>query len=168
MPGCFADITGITARTCKLVNNTRAKPARDGVFHAKQFAYLKGGKNQFRTPESDVFKCFELINHTMAKKLKDNKQAGKLVADLSRLAHTYVSSYCPTTADLKKLEVLKEIRKNKNIVILKPDRTGMVWSSWTDLITTKASLKLSMTPLNSGQSRKIQPYLERVDVSSEN
>ena len=42
MPGCFADITGITARTCKLVNNTRAKPARDRVFHAKQLGYLKG------------------------------------------------------------------------------------------------------------------------------
>ena len=58
----------------------------------------------------------------MAKKLKDNKQAEKLVADLSHLAHTYVSSYCPTTADLKKLRVLKEIQKNKNIVILKPDK----------------------------------------------
>ena len=31
MPGCFADTTGLTARTCKLVNNTRAKPARDRV-----------------------------------------------------------------------------------------------------------------------------------------
>ena len=30
--------------------------------------------------------------------------------------------YCPTTAGLKKLRVLKEIRKNKNIVILKPDK----------------------------------------------
>ena len=58
----------------------------------------------------------------MAKKLKDTKQAGKLVADLSHLAHTYVSSHRPTTADLKKLRVLKEIRKNKNVVILKPDK----------------------------------------------
>ena len=41
MPGCFADITGITACTCKLVYNTRTKPARDRVFHAKQIAYLK-------------------------------------------------------------------------------------------------------------------------------
>ena len=58
----------------------------------------------------------------MTKKLKDTKQAGKLVADLSHLAHTYVSSYRPATADLKKLRVLKERRKNKNIVILKPDK----------------------------------------------
>jgi len=54
--------------------------------------------------ESDVFTCFELINPTMAKKLKDTKQAGKLVIDLSHSAQTYVSSYRPTTADLKKTQ----------------------------------------------------------------
>jgi len=31
MPGCFAAVTGITARTCKLVYNTRTKPSRNGV-----------------------------------------------------------------------------------------------------------------------------------------
>ena len=56
----------------------------------------------------------------MAKNLKDTKQAGKLVSDLSHLAHS--SSYRPTTADLKKHRVLKELRSNKNIVILKPDK----------------------------------------------
>ena len=40
MLGCFADITGITACTCKLVYNTRTKPARDRVFHAKEIAYI--------------------------------------------------------------------------------------------------------------------------------
>jgi len=63
----------------------------------------------------------------MAKKLRDTKLAGKLVADLSQVAHTYVSSYHRMTADLKKLRVLKELRKNKNIVILKPDKgSGVV------------------------------------------
>ena len=47
MPGHLADITGIKARTCKLINHARAKPARDRVFHAKQVAYRKGGKNKF-------------------------------------------------------------------------------------------------------------------------
>ena len=40
MLGCFADITGITAHTCKLINHTRTKPVRDGVFHAKHVAML--------------------------------------------------------------------------------------------------------------------------------
>ena len=98
---------------------------------SEQLNILKFGlTHSIRPPkinESDVFTCFELINHTMAKKLRDTKQAGKLVADLSRLAHNYVSSYRPTIEDLKKLRVLKEIRKNKNIVILKPDkRNGVV------------------------------------------
>ena len=47
MPGCFTDITSITARTCKLLNNMQTKPARDRVFHTKQLAYLTGGKKKF-------------------------------------------------------------------------------------------------------------------------
>ena len=35
MSGGFADITGITAHTGKLVNHTRMKPAGDRVFHTK-------------------------------------------------------------------------------------------------------------------------------------
>lgn len=57
----------------------------------------------------------------MAKNLRDTKQAKKLASDLSHLAYSYVSLYRSTTADLKELRVLKELRKNKNIVILKPD-----------------------------------------------
>ena len=92
----------------------------------EQLDILKFGlTHSIRPPRinvSDVFTCFELINHTMAKNLKDSKQAGKLVSDLSHLAHSYVSSYRPTTTDLKKHRVLKELRSNKNIVILKPDK----------------------------------------------
>ena len=69
---------------------------------------------------------FALINHTMAKTLRDTKQARKLASDLSYLAYSYVSSYHPTTADLKKLRVLKELRKNKNIVILNPYKGNCV------------------------------------------
>ena len=37
-------VTGITARTRKLINHTRTKPARDRFFYAKDVAYLKGRK----------------------------------------------------------------------------------------------------------------------------
>ena len=90
----------------------------------EQLDILKFGlKHSIRPPRinaSDVFTCFELINNTMAKNLKDTKQAGKLVSVLSHLAHSYVSSYRPTAADLKKHRVLKELRNNKTIVILSP------------------------------------------------
>jgi len=63
----------------------------------------------------------------MAKKLRDTKLAGKLVADLSHVAHTYVSSYRLMTAHLEKFKVLMELKKDKNIVILKPDKgSGVV------------------------------------------
>ena len=73
----------------------------------------------------------------MAKKLKDTKQAGKLISDLSHLVHFYVSSYRPTTADLKKHRVFKELRSNKNIVILKPDKgNGVVVLDRADYVST--------------------------------
>ena len=58
----------------------------------------------------------------MIKNLKDSKDTGKLVTELSHLAHTYISSYRPTAADLKKQRVLKTLRKNGNIVMLQPDK----------------------------------------------
>ena len=58
----------------------------------------------------------------MIRNLNDSKDTGKLVTELSHLAHTYVSAYRPTTADLKKHGILKNLRKNKDIVILQPDK----------------------------------------------
>ena len=58
----------------------------------------------------------------MVRNLIDGKQKGKLVADLSHLAHSYVSSHQPSVADLRNFRILKELRKKKDIVILKPDK----------------------------------------------
>ena len=41
MPGCFADITAITARTRKRISHTRMKPATDRVFQTEQVAILQ-------------------------------------------------------------------------------------------------------------------------------
>ena len=72
--------------------------------------------------KTDVFACFELISHTMKRHLIDTSNTSKIVADLSHLAHGYVSSYRPTTADLKKHSILRSLRRNRDIVILKPDK----------------------------------------------
>jgi len=75
-----------------------------------------------RIDKSDVFVCFELIHDTMVKKLQDRTQNPKLVSALSHLAHSYSLAHRPTVADLKSYKLLKDLRKNKNIVILKPDK----------------------------------------------
>ena len=84
-------------------NETVTNPSSHSLT-SEQLNILKFGlTHSIRPPqinESDVFTYFELINHTMVKKLKDTKQVGKLPADLSHLARAYVSSYRPTTADL--------------------------------------------------------------------
>ena len=70
----------------------------------------------------EVSASFELIHRTMAKKLINKQHDAKLVADLSHLAHSYVSAHRPTTADRKKYRILKDLKKIQNIVILKPDK----------------------------------------------
>ena len=44
MPGGFADIAGITARTYKLIYHTRTEPTRDRIFHTKHVADFKDEK----------------------------------------------------------------------------------------------------------------------------
>ena len=58
----------------------------------------------------------------MAKKLIDKKHDAKLVADLSHLAHSYVSAHRPTSADRKKYRILKNLKKKQNVAILNPDK----------------------------------------------
>ena len=75
-----------------------------------------------RINKSDVFVCFELIHDTMVKRLQERTQNPKLVSALSYLAHSYSLAHRPTVADLKSYKLLKDLRKNKNIVILRPDK----------------------------------------------
>ena len=57
----------------------------------------------------------------MLKKIVDRGQTGKLqLAALSHLANSYIASH----NDRKLLQVLKSLKRNKNIVILKPDKTN--------------------------------------------
>ena len=94
--------------------------------NADQLNVLNYGLTHLICPPSinktDIFACFELISQRMLKNLKESKDTGKLATELSHLAHTYVSSYRLTASDLKKHRILKELRKNKNIVILRPDK----------------------------------------------
>ncbi|XP_078364014.1 uncharacterized protein LOC144648272 [Oculina patagonica] len=100
------------------------------VLTAEQLDALKFGLTHSICPPSinktDIFTRFELISQRMIRNLKDSKDTGKLVTELSHLAHTYVSTYRPTTADLKKHGILKNLRKNKDIVILQPDKENGV------------------------------------------
>ena len=59
MSGGFADITGITAHTCKLINHMRTKPTGDRVFHIKKVTNLKGRKTSLmsKSLQKRLIKC---------------------------------------------------------------------------------------------------------------
>ena len=63
----------------------------------------------------------------MNSRLMDNNNVGKLKADLSHLAQTYVSSLRPSQKDIKTHKTLDQLHRNKEIVLLKPDKgNGLV------------------------------------------
>ena len=92
----------------------------------EQLETLKLGLNHFICPirvnKSDVFSCFARIYYTMQRNLKDTEMAGKLATDLSHLAHSYVSTFKPSKKDIQRHKILKGLKSNNNIVILKPDK----------------------------------------------
>ena len=58
----------------------------------------------------------------MTKDLKHEKQSGELKAKLSNLANAYFNNYRLSKYAMKKHGILKGLRQNNNIVILRPDK----------------------------------------------
>ena len=132
------------ATSLSLSHPARPSPSCPLSLTSEQLYILKFGLTHSIHPprinESDVFTCFELINHTMAKKLRDTKQAGKLVADLSHLAHTHVSSYRPTTTDLKKLDIINS-ESSESTFISESDEVEDVVTKNRNLLTVEFQRK---------------------------
>lgn len=99
--------------------------------HKFKDEYLDSLKNGFnfsikppRLKFSDVLTTFELIHHSIKEKLKNQVDCTRLKNELAYKAQNYISSYSPTPSDLKKYNILKNIRNNKNIILLKPGNGG--------------------------------------------
>ena len=57
----------------------------------------------------------------MKAKAKDKRSYNRLKNKLIHMAQCYLSFYRPTSADLKNYRILKNIRNNTNIIVLRPD-----------------------------------------------
>ena len=71
---------------------------------------------------SDILATFERIHWSLKTKLRNVEDHNLLKNELAHLAQSYISSYRPTPCDLKKYHILKKIRNNQSIIILKPDK----------------------------------------------
>ena len=58
--------------------------------------------------------------------LKDKEKTGKTVSQLSHLENSYYSYYKPSVSTLKKHGILKRLRNNREIVILRPGKGNSV------------------------------------------
>ena len=76
--------------------------------------------------KTDIFVSFEMIYRFFEKDLKEEGMKDQLKSQLSHLANNYYHSYKPSSSQLKKHRILNSLRKNKDIVILKPDKGNAV------------------------------------------
>ena len=72
---------------------------------------------------SEIFTTFEKIHHSFLNNLKSEETKSQIKAHLSYLANSYFYNYKPSPPRiLRQDRVLRNLRKNKDIVITKPDK----------------------------------------------
>ena len=77
--------------------------------------------------QTDILATFERIHWFLKKKLYDQEDYTLLKNELEHMAQRYISSYLPTPSDLKKYHILRKLRNNDDIILLKPDEgNGLV------------------------------------------
>ena len=72
--------------------------------------------------KSKTFTTFEKIHHSFLNNLKSEETKSQIKAHLSYLANSYFYNYKPSPRILRQHRVLWNLRKNKDIVITKPDK----------------------------------------------
>ena len=75
---------------------------------------------------SDLLASFEMIHQTMKRNLRNYDQTANLKTEIAHLAQNYVSSYKPTSTHLKKHHILRNIRNNRETIVLKPGKGNSV------------------------------------------
>ena len=59
--------------------------------------------------------------------LKTERDAGRLKSEMSYLANQYITAYKPSKTTSRKHGILKRLIKNKDIIIIRPDKgSGVV------------------------------------------
>ena len=120
--------------------------------------------------KTDIYASFESIYQSMKNRLLDKSNDNKLKSDLSHIAQLYVNSFRPSHKDIKTHKVLKNLHKNKDIVILKPDKgNGVVVlnkldyiKGINDIINDKQKFKELSTDPTIDREGKLQHFLREL------
>lgn len=92
-------------------------------------------KNQIYQPDklrkSDIFITFQKIHHSFINKLKSKESISQVKTPLSYLANSYIYNYKSSPPVLLQHHVLKNLRRNNDVVIQKPDKgNGVIVLDW--------------------------------------
>ena len=117
--------------------------------------------------KTDAFVSFEMIHCFLREDLKSDADKPILKAQLSHLANSYVHNYQPSRSTLIKHRILKKLRNDKEIVILRPDKGISVVvlnrreyeKSIKNLINDKTKFKELSEDVTIKQESKLQPFL---------
>ena len=124
---------------------------------------LKHSIEPLHINKTDMLTTFDFIHRSMSKDLKHEKDAGEVKAKMSYLANNYANTYKSSKNTLRKHKIIKMLRKNKDILITKPDKgNGVIivnraiyMSSLYEIVNdTSKFLKLSSDP-TIGRERKL-------------
>ena len=72
--------------------------------------------------KSEIFTTFEMIHRSFLNNLKSEETKIQIKAHLSYLANSYFYNYKPSSCILRQHRILRNLKKNKDIVITKPDK----------------------------------------------
>ena len=81
---------------------------------------------QDKIRKSKIFTTFEKIHCSVLNNVKSEEAKSQIKAHLSYLANSYFYNYKPSPRILRQHSVLRNLRKNKDIVITKPDKVNRV------------------------------------------
>ena len=72
--------------------------------------------------KSEIFTTFEKIHRLFLSNLKSKETKSQIKANLSYLANSYIYNYKPSPRILRPHRIIRNLRKNKDIVVTKPDK----------------------------------------------
>ena len=72
--------------------------------------------------KSEIFTTFEKIHRSFLNNLKSEETKSQIKVHLSYLANSYFYNYKPSPLILRQHRVLRNLRKNKDIIITKPNK----------------------------------------------
>ena len=76
--------------------------------------------------KSEMFTTFEKIHRSFISNLKSEETKNQIKVHLSYLANSYFYKYKPSPRILRQHRLLQNLRKNKGIVITKPNKGNVV------------------------------------------